>query len=168
MNKPKKVFTERVSTHFLRIVVFMMGAIAVLLSYLILPEINAGWAQAYPDVADWKYPFLILLTTTTVPFFIALYQTLRLLKYIDQQKAFSELSVKALKNITLCAIAFSVLYAASLPFIYRVADNVDAPGLIVIGLFMCFAPLVIAVFAAVLQKLLQSAIDIKNENDLTV
>jgi hypothetical protein len=168
MNKSKKVVTEHVSTHFLRVVVFIMGAVAVLLSYLILPEINAGWAQAYSDVADWKYPFLILLTATTVPFFIALYQTLRLLKYIDQHKAFSELSIKALKNITLCAIIFSILYAASLPFIYHVAQNMDAPGLMVIGMFMCFAPLVIAVFAAVLQKLLQSAIDIKNENDLTV
>jgi hypothetical protein len=33
---------------------------------------------------------------------------------------------------------------------------------------MIFAPMVIAVFAAVLQRLLQEAIDIKSENDLIV
>ena len=42
------------------------------------------------------------------------------------------------------------------------------PGMIVIGLVLIFACLVIAVFAAVLQKLLRSAIDMKQEIDLTV
>ncbi|MED4598856.1 DUF2975 domain-containing protein, partial [Bacillus subtilis] len=41
-------------------------------------------------------------------------------------------------------------------------------GIIVIGLVIIFASMVIAVFAAVLQKLLKEAIDIKSENDLTV
>lgn len=156
------------STHFLRAVVFGMGVVALLLCYVILPEINVGWPHAYPDLAEWKYPFMALLLATTVPFFIALYQTLKLLRYIDEDKAFSDLSVKALKRITYCAAAFGALYAASLPFIYHVADSTDAPGIMVIGLVMTFAPMVIAVFAAVLQKLLKSAIDIKSENDLTV
>jgi hypothetical protein len=43
-----------------------------------------------------------------------------------------------------------------------------APGGIVIGLVIIFASIVIAVFAAVLQKLLRNAIDIKSENDLTI
>ena len=44
----------------------------------------------------------------------------------------------------------------------------DAPGIIIIGMIMIFASMVIAVFAAVLQRLLKDAIDIKSENDLTV
>jgi len=43
----------------------------------------------------------------------------------------------------------------------------DAPG-ILIGLVVMFASLVVAVFAAVLQRLLQDAIDMKEENDLIV
>ncbi|MBU0905405.1 MAG: DUF2975 domain-containing protein, partial [Firmicutes bacterium] len=43
-----------------------------------------------------------------------------------------------------------------------------APGLGLVGMVMIFAPLVIAVFAAVLQRLLQEAIEIKSENDLMV
>ena len=35
-------------------------------------------------------------------------------------------------------------------------------------MLLAFAPLVVAVFAATLQKLLQNAMDIKAENDLTV
>ena len=48
------------------------------------------------------------------------------------------------------------------------AEVDDAPGLILVGMVLIFASMVIAVFAAVLQRLLQEAIDIKSENDLTV
>ena len=54
------------------------------------------------------------------------------------------------------------------PFFYIAAKSEDAPGIMVIGLVMVFAPMVIAVFAAVLQRLLQNAIVIKSENELTV
>ena len=38
----------------------------------------------------------------------------------------------------------------------------------IVGMVLIFASMVIAVFAAVLQRLLQEAINIKSENDLTV
>lgn len=78
------------------------------------------------------------------------------------------MSVKVLKNIKYCAIIISALYVAGMPILYLMAERDDAPGIIVIGLIIIFASMVIAVFAAVLQKLLKEAIDIKSENDLTV
>ncbi len=56
----------------------------------------------------------------------------------------------------------------NLPLIYIIAEWDDAPGLILIGMVFVGASLVIAVFAAVLRRLLQEAIQIKSENDLTV
>jgi hypothetical protein len=105
---------------------------------------------------------------SVIPFFVALYQAFKLLIYIDKNQAFSELSVKALKNIKFCAMTISGLYVVIMPFVYLVADLDDAPGLIIIGMVPIFASIVIAVFAAVLQRLLQEAIDIKSENDLIV
>ena len=105
---------------------------------------------------------------SVIPFFGAFYQAFKLLSYIDKNQAFSELSVKALKNIKLCAITFSGLYLIILPFVFFVAELDDAPGLVIIGMVPIFASMVIAVFAAVLQKLLKEAIDIKSENDLIV
>ncbi|MFB4475532.1 DUF2975 domain-containing protein, partial [Oceanobacillus caeni] len=114
------------------------------------------------------YPIVIGICISVIPYFIALYQSFKLLSYIDKSQAFSELSVKALKNIKFCAMTISGLYVVMLPFVYVVAELDDAPGLIIIGMVPIFASLVIAVFAAVLQKLLKEAIDIKSENDLTV
>lgn len=159
---------KRTSTHFLRAVVFLLGAVALLLAYLLLPAIWKGWSIEYPYAAQLKYPFLISLAATIIPFFIALYQTLRLLTYIDNDTAFSAKSITALRRIKYCALIFSALYVACLPPFYIFAEDDDAPGVVVIGMAMAFAPIVIAVFAAVLQKLLENAIAIKSENELTV
>ena len=102
-----------------------------------------------------------------VPFYFALYQAFNLLRYIDENTAFSELSVKALKNIKFCAITISGLYVLGLPLFRFIAKEVDPP-IVLMGLIIIFASLVIAVFAAILQRLLQEAINIKSENDLTV
>lgn len=168
MKKHQTSYLEHRTTYFLRATVLLMGGIAVFLAYLILPAIYTGWTQEYPDLAYLQYPFLIGLSLTMIPFFIALYHTLQLLNFVDKNEAFSQRSVKALGRIKYCAAVFGALYAVITPIFYALAKYEDAPGVMVIGLIMTFAPMVIAVFAAVLQKLLQSAIDIKNENDLTV
>ena len=103
-----------------------------------------------------------------IPFYFALYQAFKLLNYIDRNDAFSDLSVNALKKIKNCAISISAIFVLGLPLFYLIAEVDDAPGIILMGLILIFASMVIAVFAAVLQKLLKEAIDIKSENDLIV
>ena len=154
------------STLFLKIAVFLIGIPVLALCIFGLPWLANN--PVNPDYAHILYPILIGMYVSAIPFFIALYQAFKLLSYIDKNKAFSEISVKALKNIKYCAITISTLYVVMMPFVYLVADLDDAPGLIIIGMVPIFASMVIAVFAAVLQRLLQEAIDIKSENDLIV
>lgn len=75
--------------------------------------------------------------------------------------------MKALNNIKLCAIIISGLYVLGLSLFHFIAKKVDPP-IEIIGLIIIFASVVITVFAAVLQRLLQEAIHMKLENDLTV
>jgi Protein of unknown function (DUF3036). len=131
-----------------------------------LPWIANAAAAHYP--AYLLNPLLTGMYMAAIPFFVALYQALRLLSFIDKNEAFSELSVRALKKIKYCAATISILYVAVMPLFYLMAQEDDAPGIVVIGLVITFASIVIAVFAALLQKLLKNAIDIKSENDLTV
>lgn len=155
-------------TFFLKFVVVLMGLPVLALCIFLLPGIVEYFAELNPKLAYLQYPFLIGLYVTAIVFFVALYQALRLLSYIDKNQAFSELSIKALKNIKYCAITISALYVVLMPLLYLMAEVDDAPGIIVIGMVIIFGCMVIAVFAAVLQKLLKNAIDIKSENDLTV
>jgi len=153
---------KRGSTIFLRGVVITIGLIVLALCIFVLPE-----GIASDNVGGYR-PILLGMYVSAIPFFIALYQTLKLLDYIDMNKAFFQGSVRALNCIKYCGLVVGGLYAAGMPYIYMVADRDDAPGVVALGLVITFASFIVATFAAVLQKLIQSAIDIKLENDLTV
>jgi hypothetical protein len=154
------------STLFLKIALFLIGSPVLALCIFGLVWLPNN--PANPEYAYMLYPIVIGMYVAAIPFCVALYQAFKLLSYIDNNQAFSELSVKALKNIKFCAITISGLFVVILPFVFLVADQDDAPGLIIIGMVPIFGSMVIAVFAAVLQRLLQEAIDIKSENDLIV
>ena len=152
-------------TFFLKVAVFLIGIPILVLCIFGLPWV-AKEAAEYQNYL--LYPVLIGIYITAIPFFFSLHQTLKLLSYIDKNKAFSELSVKALRHIKNCAITISFLYAGLMPFIVTIGEMDDAPGAAGFPIIIIFASTVIAVFAATLQKLLKNAIDIKLENDLTI
>jgi hypothetical protein len=150
------------STLFLKFIVVLIGIIVLALCIFLLP------AGIRTDQTGLYRPILLGMYLPAIPFFIALYQALKLLSYIDKNKVFSKSSVKTLRFIKYCAIIISGLYTAGMPYIFYVADKDDAPGVAAIGFVIIFASFVIATAAAVFQRLLQNAVDIKSENDLTV
>ncbi|MCU5654345.1 DUF2975 domain-containing protein [Bacillus mycoides] len=156
------------STLFLKTAIILIGIPVLALCIFLVPNIGNYAAELYPDIAYIKYLILINLYATVVPFYFALYQAFKLVSFIDKGNAFSKLSVRALKKIKQCAVTISILYVVGMPLFYLVAERDDAPGIIILGILLIFASMVIAVFAAVLQRLLKDAIDIKSENDLTV
>ena len=156
-----------VNTLFLKIAIIFIGIFVLALCIFLVPELADAVAD-FLGVHSVKYIIFILLYGGALPFYFALYQAFKLLSYIDKNIAFSELSVQNLMKTKYCAIFICGLHVLGLPLYYLVADKDDAPGLIFVGMVIPFASLVIAVFAAVLQRLLQEAINIKSENDLTV
>ncbi|MBP6945017.1 DUF2975 domain-containing protein [Patescibacteria group bacterium] len=160
--------TKHVSTHFLRAILFLITLGTLAFCVFALPAIWKSGARVFPTVRYSVYLISIDLYLTVIPFFVALWQAGKLLRYIDQNNAFSQASVKALRTIKQCAIAITVLYVGAVPLLFPIADSDDAPGLLIIGAVIACAPLVMAVFAAVLEQLLQSAIAITSENELTV
>jgi len=149
------------STLILKAVIGLMGMAVLLVCVLAFPALVKGNLDQYA-------PILVGLYLSAIPFFAALYMAFSLLRYIDTNKAFSQAAVNISRNIKYCAIAIGVIYAVGLPYVYIVADQDDAPGVLALGIVFTFAAFVIAVAAAVFQRLLQHAVAIKTENDLTV
>ena len=146
------------STLYLKLAVILLG--------LPVMAICAFWL---PSAVDYFHlPVTAGVYTSALLYFTILYKALRLLSCIDQNKAFSDLSVTILKHIKKLAFAISFIYVAIIPLLVPIADADDAPGLMALPLIFIFATSVVGVFAAVLQKLLEDAIAIKEENDLTV
>lgn len=150
------------STLFLKFVILLIGIVVLALCMFVLPA-----AISSEEAVNYR-PILLGMYVPAIPFFVALYQAFKLLNHIDKNKVFSKLAVRALKNIKYCAIAISILYAAGMPYIFYAAKIDDAPGVAALGFVIIFASFVIATAAALFQRLLQNALDIKSENDLTV
>ena len=83
-------------------------------------------------------------------------------------KFFSQLAVNAVRNIKYCALIIPVLIIIGEALIVFGAKGEDAAGPVALGIFATFASVVIATGAAIFEKLLQNAVDLKSENDLTV
>jgi hypothetical protein len=153
---------KRSSTLFLKVVVLLTALAVLALCGIGLP------AGIMSDGTGYYRPILFGMYVPAIPFFFGLFQALKLLNLIDKNKAFSTDSIKTLKYIKYSAFLISGLYALGMPYIYYAAQLDDAPGVVLIGLVIVFASFVVGTFAAVLQKLIQNAVDIKEENDLTV
>ncbi|MGO4107613.1 DUF2975 domain-containing protein [Paenibacillus sp. YAF4_2] len=156
---------SRFTILFLKMTVILMGlpAIAVcVFAVFALIRDNPDQFPGKMQVSD------IGFFTAVIPYFIALYKAFQLISYIDKRTAFSELSVRALKKIKYCGFSISLIFVAMEPVLYVMAKQEDAPGIIVLGLVVIFASCVIAIFGALLERLLQNVIHLRSENELTV
>ncbi|MUT67167.1 DUF2975 domain-containing protein [Paenibacillus sp. NEAU-GSW1] len=161
---------KRISTLFLKIAVLVMGILVMGILPLVvcifaLLVLFRGTSDQFPGKV---YLSDIVFFIPIIPFYIALYQTYKLLLYIDNNIAFSELSVRALHVIKYCGFSESIIYLAMEPFLFNVAKQEDASGIILLGLVAAFASFVLASFGALLKRLLQDALKLHSENELTV
>ena len=112
-------------------------------------------------------PFLAYAYLASIPFFMALYQAFKVLGYVRQNKIFSQPAVNSLRTIKYCAMAIIGLVALSVVFMVF-GDKEDRPPGVVMRILITFPSIVIATAAAMFERILQNAVDIKSENDLTV
>ena len=158
---------KRISTLFLQVVVVIIGLVA--LTILIRFPMLEGRAVNLDLWSIYSDPFILYGYASSIAFFIGLYKAFRLLGYIRENRLFSMDSIKTLKGIRYCAIALSILIVMAGIYIRIFHHKDDDPagflGLCIITTFIC---IVVATAVAVLEKVLQNAIDMKSENDLTI
>jgi cytochrome bd-type quinol oxidase subunit 2 len=158
---------KRSSTIFLQVVIVLIG-IAALALLLWEPHLEGRNAHATNFEIYFKDPFLALVYIGSIPFFVALYQAFKVLGYAGQNKIFSQAAVKALRTIKFCAIAIIGFVVVEEIIIMLNHGSDDAAGAVFMGVLITFFSIVIATAAAMFERILQNAVDIKSENDLTV
>ncbi|MGV8094679.1 MAG: DUF2975 domain-containing protein [Mangrovibacterium sp.] len=158
---------KRISIIFLQAVIVLIGIVA--LSIMIRFPLTEGRAANLDLFSIYSDPFILYGYAASIAFFIALYKAFKLLGYIGQNKVFSSNSVGALKSIKYCAIVLSILIVTAGLYI-RISHNKedDPAGFLAICIVTTFVSVVIATAAAIFEKILQNAIDMKTENDLTI
>jgi hypothetical protein len=155
----------RGSTLFLRLVISLIAIAALAVCVFLLPRMIAQEAAKTPDTAWQIYLFLVGAYLQAALFLFALYHAFKLLSYIDNNRTFSELSVRALRHIKHSALGIGLLMVTGIVwvmFLSAGADD-DAAGPVMIGIIGTFASSVVAAVAVVLQTQVQKAIDTGRE-----
>lgn len=166
MANPKAPPMKRSSTAFLQIVIVLI-AVGTLTLMLWEPHLEGRNANATVFEVYFKDPFLAYAYLGSIPFFVALYQGFKLLGYAGRNQIFSQDAVKALRTVKYCGIALVGFVAGAEVFILM-HESDDAAGGVMMGLFIAFGSIVMATAAATFERILQNAVDLKSENDLTV
>src|SRR3954471_16980410 len=157
---------KRRSTLFLQVVILLVG-IGALTLMLWEPHIEGRNVHATLFEIYFKDPFLAYAYIASLSFFVALYQAFKVLEYAGQKKLFSRAAVKALRTIKYCAIAIIGFVAVGEIFI-MLGNSDDRAGGVFMGILITFGSVVIATAAAMFERSLRNAMDVKSENDLTV
>ncbi len=155
------------STLFLKFSILLI-AVIVLIALIHFPQ-TEGRAQNLDLASIYLDPVIIYMYIASIPFFAALYEFIKLLGYVDKNKVFSNEAIKAVRVIKYCALSIPVFIFLGLVYIRLFASGGDDPaGPTGLGIIVSFIFVVFATGAAVFQRILQNAVDIKSENDLTV
>jgi hypothetical protein len=156
---------NRGSTIFLRLVISLIAIAALAVCAFPLPRMIAKEAAKTPDTAWQIYLFLVGAYIQAALFVFALYQAFKLLNYIDGNRAFSELSVRALRHIKHAALTIGLLMVTGIVWVMVLSagPGEDSAGPVMMGIIGTFASSVMAAVAAVLQTQVQKAIDTKKE-----
>lgn len=158
---------KKISTIFLQAVIVLVGIVALFL-LIWLPQ-TEGRAVNLDLISIYTDPFILYGYGMSVVFFIAMYNAFRLLGYIRQGIIFTTKAVNIVRNIKLCAVVIAVLVVFSALYIKIFHNPADDPaGFMSLSALIILASAVIATVAAIFQNLLQKAVKMKSENDLTV
>jgi len=158
---------KRIPTVFLQAVIVLIGIVALVI--LVRLPLTEGRAANLDLLSIYADPFILYGYAASIAFFVALYKAFKLLGYIGQNKVFSSNSVGTLKSIKYCAIVLSILIVVAGLYIKLSHNKDDDPaGFLAICIVTTFASIVVATAAAIFEKILQNAIDMKSENDLTI
>lgn len=114
--------------------ILVLTGLAVLNMMIRLPQ-TEGRAKNLNTFQIYSDPFILYSYISSIPFFIALYNGIRLLGLLAQNKWYSLTAVNSLKRIRHCALLSMILIACAAIFILIMHDKEDDPvGFLVVCL----------------------------------
>jgi hypothetical protein len=159
---------KRGSILFLRAVIVLVG-VGVLAGLIWEPQVEGRNAHADLLTIYLRDPFLAYVYVGALPFFFGLYQAFQLLGFVGRGQACSPGAVTAVRRLKYSAVAVvCFIVGAEVYILFGPNAGDDRAGGVAMGVFTGFPCLVAATAAAVLERVLQNAVDLKSENDLTV
>ncbi|WP_164507115.1 DUF2975 domain-containing protein [Companilactobacillus furfuricola] len=156
----------KINTTFLKIVTAILDLFVLFFVFIL------GWGVISSIIKGSVFKLQLItagfLFIGALIVFVISYYLFKVFHLMDKQQFFTQTSLHAVKMIRNLFIGEFVDLLGIMPFVYYLADDGDAPGIIIIVGAVVFLPLAISAFISAMQQILIKAINMKAENDLTI
>lgn len=150
---------------FFQLFIILIG-FAAFVFLLWEPHIEGRNAHSTIYEIYFKDPFLVYVYLASVPFFIALYQVIKVLGYSRRNNFYSKASLKALRIIKYCALSHIGFVIIGEIIILSVGSD-DRAGGVFMGLLVILISVVLSSIAAKFEINLIRRMNLKSVKDFT-
>ncbi len=157
---------QRTLSRWLKAAMIGVGLCGLAVYAGILPIYAQSILDAYPEMADRYWSWLIFLWATGVPCYAALFFGWRIAVNIGMDRSFTADNARHLKRIALLAAGDTVFFFVG--NIVLLLLNMSHPGVVLASLLIVLAGVAVTVAAAALSHLVLKAAMLQEQSDLTI
>lgn len=151
---------------WLRFIIIGVGICALVVYAAVIPMLGQSIIYDAPEFAGWYVPWLVFISITAIPVFIALCLCWKVTRNIGSDRSFSMENARLLKWVSWLAAADSAYFFIG--NIVMLFLNMSHPGVTLLSLLVVFVGVAVSIAAAVLSHLIVKAADLQEQSDLTI
>ena len=139
-------------TYVLSGLLILIGFIIFLMCAFVLPSIADDVVRHSPEVMHLQYPILLGMYATAIPFFYAIYATIKIIFTAEKESIYAEEIKGFLTHISYCAAVIILLYIAG--FIILDVSKALPPIVAILGIIIMIVSSIVATAASFIRGVL--------------
>ena len=151
---------------WLKMITILAGVAGMLLFFGIIPAVVRDLGREFPELNYLVLPCLVVLWAAAVPCLVALVEFWGVCSRIAEDNSFCRENARSLEIIGKLALLDTVACLAVTAYLFL--NHACNPGVILLSLGVMIAGTAIAIAAMTLSHLVDKAVRIKEDNDLTI
>jgi len=142
-------------------------ALCVLIAYgLVIPIIANEVVFYYPEFVKWYMPWIIYISVTAVPIFIAIIYAWKVVVNIGEDHSFCQENADCFKKIAILATVDTIYFIFGQLVLWLL--NMNHPGIVVGSLVIGFVGFAVVIVCTALSLLIKKAAILQDDSDLTI
>ena len=139
-------------TYVLSGLLILIGFIIFLMCSFVLPSISDDVVRHSPEITHLQYPILLGMYATAIPFFYAIYATIKIIFTAEKESIYAEEIKGYLTQISYCAAVIILLYIAG--FIILDVSKALPPVVAILGIIIIIVSCIVATAASFIRGVL--------------
>ena len=154
----------------LKVIVILLAVGVFLFEGLLIYPLALKYAHKVPSFEGIRIASLVFLYITSIPFYMAIFQALRICNNIIESKPFAKSNIYYFNFARWCAVPVAVAYflGAIGAYIFTAGRGTPAITLVVAMAAVAFFALIVSLACSVMVELFKRANELQEENAMTI